>query len=149
LRKVAAQAGVGRKTARRYVQAAGVVRDGGPGQLCDEVIGQVVTAVRPARPAGHGSAWQLLVEQREQITGWVDQGLTVVKIGTLLGRRGVVVPSGRCTGSVCSAAGSVVAGRRRCGWPMVSRGWNVSSTSAGWVCCPCLARAAAGWCTRG
>jgi transposase len=95
LRTVAAQAGVDRKTARRYVQAAqaaGVVRDGGQGQLCDEVIGQVVTAVRPVRPAGHGSAWQLLAGQREQITEWVGQGLTVVKIGTLLGRRGVVVP---------------------------------------------------------
>lgn len=36
LRKVAEQAGVDRKTARRYVQAAaeaGLTRDGGPGQL--------------------------------------------------------------------------------------------------------------------
>lgn len=95
LRTVAAQAGVDRKTARRYVQAAeaaGVARNGGVGQLSDEVIGAVVAAVRPARPAGHGSAWQLLQEHREQITTWVEQGLTVVKIGTLLGRRGVVVP---------------------------------------------------------
>lgn len=91
LRMVAAQAGVDRKTARRYVQAAqaaGVVRDGGLGQVSDEVV----AAVRPARPAGHGSAWQLLAAQQEQITAWVKQGLTAVKIGTLLGRRGVVVP---------------------------------------------------------
>jgi hypothetical protein len=90
LRTVAAQAGIDRKTARRYVQAAeaaGVVRDGGWGQVSDEVIGAVVAAVRPARPAGHGSAWQLLQAEQEQIGGWVDQGLTVVKIGTLLGRR--------------------------------------------------------------
>jgi transposase len=95
LRTVAAQAGVDRKTARRYVQAAeaaGVARDGGLGQLSDEVLGVVVAAVRPARPAGHGSAWQQLVEHQEQIMVWVGQGLTVVKIGTLLGRRGVVVP---------------------------------------------------------
>jgi transposase len=95
LRTVAASAGVDRKTARRYVQAAeaaGVARDGGVGQLSDEVIGSVVAAVRPARPAGHGSAWQLLRAEQEQITGWVGQGLTVVKIGTLLQRRGVLVP---------------------------------------------------------
>jgi transposase len=95
LRAVSARAGVDRKTARRYVQAAelaGVVRDGGLGQLSDGVIGQVVAAVRPARPAGHGSAWQLLQAEREQITTWVGKDLTVVKIGDLLARRGVVVP---------------------------------------------------------
>ena len=95
LRTVAAQAGVDRKTARRYVQAAeaaGVAREGGLAQVTDAVIGEVVAAVRPDRPAGHGSAWQQLEEQREQITLWVEQGLTVVKIGVLLERRGVVVP---------------------------------------------------------
>jgi transposase len=95
LRTVAAQAGVDRKTARRYVQAAeaaGVVRGGGWGQVTDVVVGEVVAAVRPARPAGHGSAWELLAAEREQIVDWVGKGLTVVKIGTLLGRRGVVVP---------------------------------------------------------
>ena len=95
LRTVAAQAGVDRKTARRYVQAAeaaGVVRDGGWGQVSDDVVGVVVAAVRPVRPAGHGSAWELLAAEREQVVDWVGQGLTVVKIGTLLGRRGVVVP---------------------------------------------------------
>jgi transposase len=95
LRTAAAQAGVDRKTARRYVQAAqeaGVVRDGGLGQVTDEVIAAVVSAVRPVRPAGHGSAWQQLQAEQEQVTAWVGQGLTVVKIGTLLHRRGVVVP---------------------------------------------------------
>ena len=94
LRTVAAQAGVDRKTVRRYVAAAeagGVIRNGDARQLSDEVIGVVVSAVRPVRPEGHGTAWQLLVEQREQITRWVVQGLTVVKIGDLLARRGTVV----------------------------------------------------------
>jgi transposase len=60
LRKVAEQAGVDRKTARRYVQAAaeaGLDRDGGPGQLTDELVGQVAQVVRPVRPGGHGQAW--------------------------------------------------------------------------------------------
>jgi transposase len=69
-----------------------VVREGGLGQLRDEVIGAVVAAVRPARPGGHGTAWQLLQGQREQIASWVGQDLSVVKIGDLLARRGVVVP---------------------------------------------------------
>jgi transposase len=95
LRTVAARAGVDRKTARRYVEAAeavGVARDGGVGQLSDEVIGEVVGLVRPDRPDGHGSAWETLLGCREQITAWVGQGLTVVKIGDLLERQGVVVP---------------------------------------------------------
>jgi hypothetical protein len=49
---VAQRAGVDRKTARRYVQAAqdaGLLRDGGVAQLSDELIGQVVQQVRPAR----------------------------------------------------------------------------------------------------
>jgi transposase len=95
LRTVAAQAGVDRKTVRRYVAAAevvGVVRGGGVGQLTDEVVGAVVSAVRPVRPQGHGPAWALLLGQREQIAKWVGHDLTVVKIGDLLARRGVVVP---------------------------------------------------------
>jgi hypothetical protein len=58
LRRVAEQAGVDRKTARRYVEAAveaGLVRDGGLAQLTDEMVGQVAQAVRPARPTGCGS----------------------------------------------------------------------------------------------
>lgn len=95
LRKVAAQAGIDRKTCRRYVQAAqaiGVVREGGWVQVSDEVIGAMVAAVRPVRPAGHGSAWEQLQAEQEQVSEWVAKDLTVVKIGTLLARRGVVVP---------------------------------------------------------
>ncbi|MDT5029254.1 MAG: hypothetical protein QOE61_5680 [Micromonosporaceae bacterium] len=95
LRTVAAQAGVDRKTARRYVQAAeaaGVVRSGGWEQVSDEVIGAVVGAVRPVKPEGHGAAWGLLVGEQDTIRDWVGKGLTVVKIAVLLERRGVVVP---------------------------------------------------------
>jgi transposase len=95
LRTVARQAGVDRKTARRYVlaaEAAGAVREGGPAQLSDELVGAVVAAVRPTRPAGRGPAWERLVPLREQIMQWVRQGLTVVKIEDLLARRGVLVP---------------------------------------------------------
>jgi transposase len=95
LRVVAAQAGMDRKTARRYVTAAveaGLDRDGGVDQLTDELIGSVVAAVRPDRPYGHGSAWEVLCANHDRISSWVDDGLTVVKIGDLLARQGVVVP---------------------------------------------------------
>jgi transposase len=95
LRTVAGQAGVDRKTARRYVAAAeavGVCREGGLAQLTDEVIGQVVVAVRPVRTGGHGPAWEALEVERVQISEWVGKDLTVVKIADLLARRGVVVP---------------------------------------------------------
>lgn len=49
--------GVDRKTARWYVEAAvaaGLARDGGTGQLTDELVGQV------AQAGGHGQAWGCL-----------------------------------------------------------------------------------------
>jgi transposase len=95
LRRVAEQAGVDRKTARRYVEAAvaaGLARDGGNGQLTDELLGQVAHAVRPVRPGGHGQAWDVLEARQAEIEALVKKDLTVVKIGVLLERHGVVVP---------------------------------------------------------
>ena len=93
-RAVAAQAGVDRKTSRRYVTAAvaaGLSRDGGEDQLTDELIGQVVSVVRPVRPDGHGQGWAELEGRQEEIAVWVEGGVPVVKIGILLARQGVVV----------------------------------------------------------
>ena len=95
LRTAAARAGVDRKTARRYVAAAveaGMARDGGAGQLTDELVGQVAQVVRPVRPGGHGQAWEQMEACQEQIEAQVRAGLPVVKIGVLLERRGIVVP---------------------------------------------------------
>jgi transposase len=95
LRPIAEFAGVDRKTVRRYVDAAvaaGLARDGGEGQLSDELLGAVVEAVRPARPRGRGQAWERCRAERERIKAWLDAGVPVVKIVDLLARRGVVVP---------------------------------------------------------
>jgi len=94
-RAIARAVGVDRKTARRYITAAierGVDRAGGEGQLSEELIGQVVERVRPHRPDGHGEAWRRLLAEEARITQWVNDDLTVVKIGILLARRGVEVP---------------------------------------------------------
>ncbi|MGH3857548.1 MAG: IS21/IS408/IS1162 family transposase [Pseudonocardiaceae bacterium] len=56
------------------------------------MVGQVVGAVRPARASGHGQAWEALEAERERIAEWVGKDLSVVKIGDLLTRRGVLVP---------------------------------------------------------
>ena len=95
LRTIAERAGVDRKTARRYVeaaQAAGLVRAAGPNAVSDELIGAVVERVRPVRPNGHGAAWDALLSRRTEVTGWVADGRTLVKIGDLLARSGTVVP---------------------------------------------------------
>lgn len=84
-----------RKTVHRYVaaaQAGGVARDGGEGQLTDTLIRAVCEVVRPARPGGHGAAWDALVPHQELIGGWAKAGLRLTKISDLLGRRGVRVP---------------------------------------------------------
>ena len=72
---------------------AGLARDGGEGQLSDVLLASVCEKVRPHRPAGRGAAWGLVVANHDLLKGWVvDQGLTVVKAGELLARRGTVVP---------------------------------------------------------
>jgi hypothetical protein len=89
-------AGVDRKTVRRYVAAAvelGLVRDGGEGQLNDELVGSVVEAVRPHRVDGRGEAWRLLVANHKLVEDWLKTDeLTVVKVHELLCRRGILVP---------------------------------------------------------
>ncbi len=95
LRPIAERAGVDRKTARRYIDAArsvGVCRDGGPGQLTDELIGQVINAVRPERAQGHGLAWDRLLAVEDDITVWVEEGLPLTNVHGKLERLGVVVP---------------------------------------------------------
>ena len=95
LRPIAEHVCCDRKTVRRYVDAAcaaGLTRDGGEGQLTDGLLGQVVEAVRPRRPSGHGAAWAACVAEHNRIKAWLDDGLTLVKVADLLGRRGGVVP---------------------------------------------------------
>ncbi|MGG5754079.1 IS21 family transposase [Zafaria sp. Z1313] len=101
LRTVAERAGVDRKTARRYVaaaQAAGLERSAGFDAVDDDLVAAVVTAVRPARPNGHGAAWEALLGHEEQIKAWVkgegkdNEALTIVKIRDLLARQGCHVP---------------------------------------------------------
>ena len=94
-RPAAARAGVNVKTAARYIRAAqeaGLSRDSGEERLTDELIGVVVGAVRPARPAGHGSSWEALAARKDEIAGWVKEDLTLVKVGELLERSGTAVP---------------------------------------------------------
>jgi transposase len=95
LRAIARLAMVDRKTVRRYVEAArtaGLLPGHGEGAITDELIGQVVELVRPARPFGHGAAWDELVPHRSKIEGWLKQDLKVTKIHDLLERKGVSVP---------------------------------------------------------
>jgi hypothetical protein len=53
----------------------GCLAGGGEEQLTDELIGQVVSVVRPVRPDGHGQGWAELEACREQITAWVGAGV--------------------------------------------------------------------------
>ena len=101
LRTVAERAGVDRKTARRYVaaaQAAGLQRDARFADVDDVLVAQVVSAVRPARPNGHGTAWEALEARQAQIAVWLAgdgkdaKPLSVVKVHELLSRQGCVVP---------------------------------------------------------
>jgi hypothetical protein len=95
LRPIAETVGVARKTVRRYIeagQAAGLVRGGGEGQLTDALLGTVIEAVRPERPAGHGAAWEACRAEHDRIKAWLGKDLRLTKVADLLARRGVEVP---------------------------------------------------------
>jgi hypothetical protein len=121
LRPIAERAGVDRKTARRYIDAAvelGVVRECGLEQLSDELIGAVINAVRPERSQGHGAAWDRLLPVEEEILGWVvKDGLQLTNIHGKLERCGVAVPY-RTLHRFASASSSPRA-TASCGWVCV------------------------------
>src|SRR5258708_2135387 len=80
LRSIGRLSGLDRKTVRRYVTAAqscGAQRDGGEGQLGDELLSRVAEAVRPHRADGHGAAWSLLDAHHGDLKSLLDDGLTV------------------------------------------------------------------------
>ena len=123
-----------KEAVRRYVEAGeavGLVRNGGEGQLTDELLGVVVAAVRPSRPSGRGVSWQACEVERDRIKGWLEKDLEVTKIHDLLGRRGIEVPYRTLHGSVRRSLAIDVPGRR-CRWWMASRARSCISTSAGW-----------------
>jgi transposase len=93
LREVARLSGTDRKTVRRYVDRArscGLDRDGDASQVTDDLLAAVIAGARPSRPNGKSEAWETVAAQHEQIKAWLDEGLTLTKVHTLLGRRGVV-----------------------------------------------------------
>lgn len=127
---------IDRKTVRRYVEAAvraGLTLGGGETQLADELVGEVIEAVRPARPGGHGHAWEHLASHRQFVEERLKTGLTLTKIASQLYRHtGVVVPY-RALHRFCAASSATApAGRRRCGWTTPSRGRSCRWTSGGW-----------------
>jgi hypothetical protein len=95
-RTIAAHCGVDRKTVRRYLK--GLRRDDDVSAVDSGLMGAVAEAVRPARPDGHGAAWEdLFLGFEEQISAWVaglgdQRPLTVTKIHMLLARQACVLP---------------------------------------------------------
>src|SRR5260370_26238540 len=87
---------IDRKTVRRYIEAAvhaGLRQADGESQITDGLAGEVINAVRPARPGSHGLAWEHLAAHRGVIEPKLKDGPTLTNIASLLYRHtGVVVP---------------------------------------------------------
>ncbi len=77
-RAIARRVGLDRNTVRRYLEAAGDVglrRKQGVDALTDELLAQVLEALRPAAERPHGEAWARCEAQREFISKKVKQGV--------------------------------------------------------------------------
>ncbi len=138
LREVARLSGADRKTVRRYVdraRACGLDRAGGDCQLTDELIAAVIAAVRPSRPTGKSQPWETVAAEHEQIRQWLKDGLTLTKIHTLLGRRGVVV-SFRTLHRCATTELDFDRSRPGSRWRTANRARKSRSTSAGSACSP-------------
>lgn len=88
-REIARMAGIDRKTARRYVEAAqrvGLKREGLVAGVSEEAVSAVVGAMRPTGPESHGAAWGICEENRETLRGWIEKGLRLTKVRELLRR---------------------------------------------------------------
>ena len=95
-RRIGRLASVDRRTARRYIetaQALGLERDA-DGEISDDLIAQVVAAIRPGPRSAPGAMRQHCRDHRALIEGWVAEGCRGPKIVRLLARHGggVVVP---------------------------------------------------------
>ena len=77
LRDVTRLLGADRKTVRRYVDTArscGLDRDGGLGQLTDELLAVVIVGVRPQRPHPTGAAWEMIAGSARAHHGLAGSG---------------------------------------------------------------------------
>ncbi|MBM4368710.1 MAG: IS21 family transposase [Deltaproteobacteria bacterium] len=94
LRTVASRAGVDRKTARRYIEAArraGLER--GASSVEDGRLAEVAAAVRPGASPEIGRMRDHLRANSEAIRGWVDEGCRGPKLARLVLRTtGIPVP---------------------------------------------------------
>jgi hypothetical protein len=120
--------------------------DGGGCQLTDELLAAVIAEVRPSRPDGKRAAWKTVAGQHEQIKDWLKQGLTLTKVHTLLGRRGVVVSNRTLHRYTTTELGF---GQRKTTVRVADcePGAEVQVASAGSACSPTRATGVAGWCT--
>ncbi|MGQ0680099.1 MAG: hypothetical protein ACT4OM_10695 [Actinomycetota bacterium] len=95
-RAIALVGPVDRKAVRRYIEAAmtlGLTQQSQPDQITDELVGQIVEMVRPARPNGKGTMWELIEANRNVVKAWLDDDLQVTKVQDLLERKtGVRIP---------------------------------------------------------
>ncbi len=92
IRRTSELTGLDRKTVRRYRMAAMEIGWEPSRELTDADVGAVIAAVRPNRQGqGRGTDWERLEQQRGQLQKWLEDGLRLVKIHSLLRRRGVDV----------------------------------------------------------
>ena len=91
-KRVAAQLGLDPKTVRRYLAAAaetGLRVHAEP--VSDEQLRDVLLTLHPAGGRPRGDGWTRWAEQREPIRRWLNDGLRLTKIRTLLARQGVLI----------------------------------------------------------
>jgi hypothetical protein len=77
LREVARLSGTDRKTVRRYVdraKACGLDRDGGAGQLTDELVAAVIAGARPSRPTGKSQPWEIMPPSMNRSRSGLSRG---------------------------------------------------------------------------
>ena len=82
-RAIAKVGPVDRKAVRRYIEAAttlGLTQQSNPAAITDELIGEVVHMVRPARPNGKGTTWELIAQHHDLIKGWLKAELNITTI---------------------------------------------------------------------
>jgi hypothetical protein len=94
-KRVARQLGLDPKTVRQYVrvaEACGLSRAAGVAALTDDLVADVVVAVRAGPQRVRGDAWDRCTQTRAAIEQWLTDGVRLTKVRKLLARRGQIIP---------------------------------------------------------
>lgn len=91
-KRIAVHVGLDPKTVRRYIDVAAELGLRVDSELSEELVAEIVGALRALPPRARGSAWETCIAERDFIERLLHDGVRLTRVWRLLKRRGIEVP---------------------------------------------------------